>query len=42
VISLHCPCCLDPNLIDIGAFRKMKRNALLINTARGGLVDERR
>ena len=41
VISLHCP--LTPatrNLIDIAAFRKMKRNALLINTARGGLVDE--
>jgi glycerate dehydrogenase len=41
VISLHCP--LMPatrNLIDIQAFRKMKRNALLINTARGGLVDE--
>ena len=41
VISLHCP--LTPatrNLIDIAAFRKMKRNVLLINTARGGLVDE--
>jgi glycerate dehydrogenase len=41
VISLHCP--LLPatrNLIDKLAFRKMKRNALLINTARGGLVDE--
>jgi glycerate dehydrogenase len=41
VISLHCP--LSPatrNLIDMAAFRKMKRNALLINTARGGLVDE--
>ena len=41
VISLHCP--LMPatrNLIDMAAFRKMKRNALLINTARGGLVDE--
>jgi glycerate dehydrogenase len=41
VISLHSP--LLPatrNLIDIKAFRKMKRNALLINTARGGLVDE--
>ena len=41
VISLHCP--LLPatrNLIDINALRKMKRNALLINTARGGLVDE--
>jgi glycerate dehydrogenase len=41
VLSLHCP--LTPstrNLIGIGALRKMKRNALLINTARGGLVDE--
>jgi glycerate dehydrogenase len=41
VISLHCP--LMPstrNLINIDAFRRMKRNALLINTARGGLVDE--
>ncbi len=41
VISLHCP--LMPatrNLINLEAFRKMKRNALLINTARGGLVDE--
>jgi glycerate dehydrogenase len=41
VISLHCP--LLPatrNLINLEAFRKMKRNALLINTARGGLVDE--
>jgi glycerate dehydrogenase len=41
VISLHCP--LMPatrNLIDMQAFRKMKRNALLINTARGGRVDE--
>jgi glycerate dehydrogenase len=41
VISLHCP--LMPatrNLIDLAAFRQMKRNALLINTARGGLVDE--
>jgi glycerate dehydrogenase len=41
VISLHCP--LIPatrNLIDLTAFRKMKRSALLINTARGGLVEE--
>ncbi len=41
VISLHCP--LIPstrNLINSVAFHKMKRNALLINTARGGLVDE--
>jgi glycerate dehydrogenase len=41
VISLHCP--LMPatrNLIDLAAFKRMKHNALLINTARGGLVDE--
>jgi glycerate dehydrogenase len=41
VITLHCP--LMPatrNLINMDAFRKMKRNCLLINTARGGLVDE--
>jgi glycerate dehydrogenase len=41
VISLHCPLLPSTrNLIDIHAFRRMKRNALLINTARGGLVDE--
>ena len=41
VISLHSP--LMPatrNLIDLAAFKKMKRTAILINTARGGLVDE--
>jgi glycerate dehydrogenase len=41
VISLHCP--LMPatrNLIDLAALKKMKRTALLINTARGGLVEE--
>jgi glycerate dehydrogenase len=41
VLSLHCP--LTPatrNLIGLEQFRAMKRNALLINTARGGLVDE--
>src|ERR1700753_39265 len=41
VISLHAP--LTPstkNIIDLAAMRKMKRNALLINTARGGLVEE--
>lgn len=41
VVSLHCPLVPETrNLIDIVAFQKMKRNALLINTARGGLVDE--
>ena len=41
VISLHCPLLPSTrNLIDLAAFRAMKRTALLINTARGGLVDE--
>ena len=41
VVSLHCPLLPETrNLIDIHALRKMKRSALLINTARGGLVDE--
>lgn len=41
IISLHCP--LTPesrNFIGLAQFRKMKRSAILINTARGGLVDE--
>jgi glycerate dehydrogenase len=42
VVSLHLP--LTPetrNLIDAAELAKMKPGALLINTARGGLVDER-
>lgn len=41
VVTLHCP--LTPathHLIGAPEFRKMRRHALLINTARGGLVDE--
>jgi glycerate dehydrogenase len=41
VLSLHCP--LMPatrNLIGLPEMRRMKRTALLINTSRGGLVDE--
>ena len=41
VLSLHCP--LTPasrNMIGERELRSMKRTALLINTARGGLVDE--
>ena len=41
VISLHCP--LTPatrHLIGPTELRQMKRSAILINTARGGLVDE--
>jgi len=40
VISLHCPLTDDTrNLIDARALSVMKPGALLINTARGGLVD---
>ncbi len=41
IISLHCP--LTPatrHLIDAAAFARMTRRPLVINTARGGLVDE--
>lgn len=41
VISLHCP--LTPEttgLIDTSAFARMKRSAVLINVARGGVVNE--
>lgn len=42
VISLHVPLTAETrNVIGIEQFRKMKRTAILINTARGGLVDER-
>ena len=41
VISLHVPLTAETrHLIGIEQFRKMKRTAILINTARGGLVDE--
>lgn len=41
VVSLHCP--LTPettNLIDTAAFKAMKKTAVLVNCARGGVVDE--
>jgi glycerate dehydrogenase len=40
ILSLHCP--LTPatrQLVDAHALARMKRDALLVNTARGGLVD---
>jgi glycerate dehydrogenase len=41
IISLHCPLAENTrNLIGPGEFRQMKANAILINTARGGIVDE--
>ena len=41
VLSIHCP--LNPateNLIDIEELKAMKKSAFLINTARGGIVNE--
>ncbi len=41
VISLHCPLTADSkDLIALDELRSMKNSALLINTARGGLVNE--
>ncbi|MBV0933707.1 2-hydroxyacid dehydrogenase [Marinobacterium weihaiense] len=41
VVSLHCPLTEQTrNLIDAGALAKMKPGAFLINTARGGIVNE--
>jgi glycerate dehydrogenase len=41
VLSLHCPLTASTrNLIGYEELRRMKRSALLINTSRGGLVDE--
>jgi glycerate dehydrogenase len=41
VVSLHVPLTAEThNIIGIEQLRKMKRTAILINTARGGLVDE--
>ena len=41
VISLHCPLTsATENLLGMTAFRKMRSDAILINTARGGIVNE--
>lgn len=41
VLSLHCPLNEETkNLIGVEELRQMKRDALLINTARGGLIDD--
>lgn len=41
ILSLHLPCSSDTEkLINANAISKMKDGAVLINTARGGLVDE--
>ena len=41
IVSLHVPLVEHTrNLIDAGALAKMKQSAILINTSRGGIVDE--
>lgn len=41
VLSLHCPLNdATRHLLDAEAFRRMKPDALVINTARGGLIDQ--
>lgn len=41
IVSLHVPLAPDTGqLIDAGAIARMKRGAILVNTARGALVDE--
>jgi glycerate dehydrogenase len=40
IVSLHCPLTADTeNMIDTAALTQMRNDALLINTARGGLVN---
>ena len=40
IISLHCPLNTDTyHLFDDQAFRKMKKSAILVNTARGAIID---
>ena len=42
ILSLHCPLTENTrNIIDKNALEKMKKDAIIINTARGGLIDMR-
>ena len=40
VISLHCPADGNIDLFNKETFKKMKNNAVLINVARGGIINE--
>jgi phosphoglycerate dehydrogenase-like enzyme len=41
IVSLHCPLTADTkNMMNAGMFACMKKGSILINTARGGLIDE--
>lgn len=39
-ISLHCPADGNQNLFNADAFKKMKNDAVIINVARGGIINE--
>ena len=42
IISLHCPLTSETkHIIDMAAINKMKKNVVIINTSRGGLIDSR-
>lgn len=41
IVSINCPLTEETrNLIDDAAFARMKRDAILVNTGRGGIIDE--
>lgn len=40
IISIHCPLDNNRNLFDAKAFSMMKNSAYIINTSRGGIIDE--
>ncbi len=41
IVSLHAPLTDETrNIIDATALRRMKNSALLVNSARGGMIDE--
>lgn len=42
IVSLHCPLSIETNrMVDNKFLNKMKRSAILINTSRGGLINEK-
>lgn len=40
IISIHCPADGNINLFDKETFKKMKNSAILVNVARGGIINE--
>lgn len=41
IISIHCPADGNKNLFNKEVFKKMKKNAIIINAARGGIINEK-